>query len=163
MKAKTFFIILIILFIGVVVGNFWLLRTPYLDWKKTAVGSLAKKYCDLRGGKMINTGCGIAGCAYNCAIVYSDHGRWCQSQEACKGSCVVVSPVLPSIGFLSWSQGGVPESLKGCQKDKENVFTCPGLVIQSVCSDFPVSNCGGEWINLGNNKIKYQMGKNCSL
>jgi hypothetical protein len=56
--------------------------------------------CDIRGGKMIDTGCGIVGCHYECATAYFDGGKECSSSRDCRGKCLVfVSPLAP------WGEG----------------------------------------------------------
>jgi hypothetical protein len=54
--------------------------------------------CAARGGEMVSTGCGIAGCYYECARVYSDGGKKCSSSKDCQGKCLtyIDFPILGS-------------------------------------------------------------------
>lgn len=50
--------------------------------------------CSIRNGEMVATGCGIAGCHYECARVYPDAGKRCDSSRDCRGMCLVYADFL---------------------------------------------------------------------
>jgi len=48
--------------------------------------------CVKLGGKMIDTGCGLAECHSECSKIYSDGGKNCKSSNDCQGRCIIEEP-----------------------------------------------------------------------
>ncbi|MFC1638829.1 hypothetical protein ACFL26_00990 [Patescibacteria group bacterium] len=112
----------------------------YVFFSSIEATAPSSRLCDLRGGKMVSTGCGIANCTYECFRLNSDAGKPCRSSSQCKGKCL----------YAAFDTVYGPESVPGCDEDG----FCIGE-LEGTCSETDrLKNCVGAIELIGANETK---------
>lgn len=101
-----------------------------------------------------------------CFRPYSDRGKPCASAKDCMGECRVISPnIEPELiyhgeNYVATKDEKFSPKLENC-REVGGGYSCAGLkglAVEAVCTSLPkamYSNCGGYWVFLDNNIIKY--------
>ena len=140
---KKIVYILLIGFIVLVVLFFFFGKQIPNAWEKMTVTT-----CSLRGGSMIESGCGIARCTYKCVVPYRDGGRACSNSDQCSHRCVVVDSRLPTPFSEKGTQKQIASGmakLEQCTRTTENIYDCNVLKLSGTCEQREQKNCEDRW------------------
>ncbi len=104
--------------------------------------------CSLRGGSMIENGCGIARCTYKCAVPYRDGGKACSNSTQCSNRCITTDSRLPFPFSERGTQKQIEQGkakLKQCTRTVENTYDCNTMKLHGACEQREQKNCEYLW------------------
>ncbi len=142
--GKKQIVIAVLIVMALVAANVIFLMGKNYTWKPGPLDDYRAQYCQLLGGTMRDTGCGIAGCAKTCRFPYRDGGKTCQSSRDCSGKCLLASPkIMPYYPAIkNWP---MPAELKNCGTSGGQTFNCADQGWQGQCQSWPLQNCDVFW------------------
>lgn len=155
---KKIIFILLIIFAVAGVSLFFLGKNP------GARGKIAKATCSLRGGSMVESGCGIARCTYKCVVPYRDGGKSCSHSNQCSHHCITNDPRLPYPFSERGSQKQIEQGLaklQQCTRTAADTYDCTGMKLTGTCEQQEQKNCEYRWEF--NNGIISPIFADCSL
>lgn len=104
--------------------------------------------CEKFGGKIINTGCGIAACSGKCALPNPMGGRKCANSSECgNGKCLLKES--------EWNVDCVSEPPS--DSSGYTVLKCDGKELEGECELFPLENCESGYEYLGKFGSEYRI------
>lgn len=133
----------LIVFTVLVVLFFLFVKHNPRAWEKITVTT-----CSLRGGSMIESGCGIARCTYKCAVSYRDGGKACTNSTQCSHRCITDDARLPSPFSERGSQKQIEQGsakLKQCTRTAEDTYDCNAMKLSGACEQREPQNCEFRW------------------
>ena len=138
---KKIFFVVIILVVGLVLFDKFLLKKSWIDDEKRTLNKFAASYCEWRGGVKLTKGCGIANCSYGCVFSYASGGEGCQTSDDCGGKCVVTSPKMT----YSIESKTFPLEMLKCRAGENGLYDCSDQNFKAECLRQPLGNCEEAW------------------
>lgn len=138
---------IIIAIIALIVVGLGALAVSQKISKKSVVrnlGGISESECAAHHGEMIEKGCGIARCFYECIVPFKDGGKNCTKSSDCSGRCLVDYPGLSYNIDRSAARTGVFSKCK-LEDEKNMAFDCRALNLKGKCQKNEFKNCESAW------------------